>query len=69
MVRVSDLYFDALEQDNGDIIPLWDGCNRIENSMQTTNNPGLFPRDPNAPRCLRTAAGRLTPRLSLTSPR
>jgi hypothetical protein len=49
MVRVSDLYFDALEQDNGDIIPLWDGCNRIENSMQTTNNPNLFPPDPKRP--------------------
>jgi hypothetical protein len=49
MVRVSDLYFDALEQDNGDILPLWDGCNRIENSMQTTNNPNLFPPDPKRP--------------------
>jgi hypothetical protein len=49
MVHVSDLYFDALEQDNGDIIPLWDGCNRIENSMQTTNNPNLFPPDPKRP--------------------
>ncbi len=49
MVRISDLYFDALEQDNGDIVPLWDECNRIENSMQTTNNPGLFPQDPDKP--------------------
>jgi hypothetical protein len=49
MVRVSDLYFDALVQDNGDIIPLWDNCNRIENGMQTTNNPGLFPHDPRRP--------------------
>jgi hypothetical protein len=50
MVRVSDLYFDGLEQDNGDIIPLWDECNRIENSMQTTNNPDLFPPDPKRPK-------------------
>jgi hypothetical protein len=49
MVRVSDLYFDALEQDNGDICPFYDECNRIENSMQTTNNPGLFPPDPKRP--------------------
>jgi hypothetical protein len=49
MIRVSDLYFDALEQDNGNIIPLWDDCNRIENGMQTTNNPGLFPHDPKRP--------------------
>jgi len=49
MVRVSDLYFDALEQDNGDILSLWDNCNRLENGMQTTNNPGLFPQDPKRP--------------------
>jgi hypothetical protein len=49
MVRVSDLYFDALEQDNGDICPFYDSCNRIENGMQTTNNPGLFPAVPGKP--------------------
>ena len=49
MVRVSDLYFEGLVKDNGDIIPLWDDCNRLENGMQTTNNPNLFPRDPKRP--------------------
>ena len=49
MIRISDLYFDALEQDNADFLPLWDDCNRIENTMQTTNNPGLFPQDPKRP--------------------
>jgi hypothetical protein len=49
LIRVSDLYFDALEQDNANFLPLWDNCNRIENSMQTTNNPGLFPHDPKRP--------------------
>jgi len=49
LLRVSDLYFDGLVQDSGDIIPFWDECNRIENSMQTTNNPGLFPTDPGRP--------------------
>jgi hypothetical protein len=49
LLRISDLYFDALEQDNADFLPLWDSCNRIENSMQTTNNPGLFPPAPNRP--------------------
>jgi hypothetical protein len=49
MIRVSDLYFEGLVQDNGDIIPLWDECNRIENGMQTTNNPNLFPLDPKRP--------------------
>ena len=42
MIRISDLYFDALEQDKGDLAPFWDECNRVENGMQTTNNPNLF---------------------------
>ncbi len=42
LIRISDLYFDALEQDNGDLAPFWDECNRVENGMQTTNNPNLF---------------------------
>jgi hypothetical protein len=50
MVRVSDLYFEGLVRDNGDIVPLWPECNRIENGMQTTNNPYLFPPDPKRPR-------------------
>ena len=41
MIRVTDLYFDGLEQDDGEIIPLDEECNRIENGMQTTNNPSL----------------------------
>jgi hypothetical protein len=45
MVRVSDLYFEGLVRDDGDIVPLRDECNRVENGMQTTNNPGLFPPD------------------------
>jgi hypothetical protein len=49
MIRVSDFYFEGLVRDNGDIIPLWDECNRVENGMQTTNNPNLFPHDPKRP--------------------
>jgi hypothetical protein len=49
MVRVSDLYFEGLVRDDGDIVPFWDECNRVENGMQTTNNPNLFPRDPKRP--------------------
>jgi hypothetical protein len=41
MIRIADLYFDGLVQDNGDIIPFDDECNRIENGNQTTNNPDL----------------------------
>ena len=41
LVRITDLYFDGLVQDNGDIVPFDAQCNRIENGMQTTNNPKL----------------------------
>jgi len=41
MIRISDLYFDALETDDGDIVPWGDGCERVENGMQTTNNPNI----------------------------
>jgi hypothetical protein len=49
MVRVSDLYFQGLVRDDGDMVPFWDECNRVENGMQTTNNPNLFPPDPKRP--------------------
>lgn len=41
MIRISDLYFRALETDDGDIVPWGDNCNRVENGMQTTNNPNM----------------------------
>ena len=41
MIRISNLYFDGLVQDNGDIVPWGDECNRLENGMQTTNNPDV----------------------------
>lgn len=41
MIRISDLYFDALETDKGDIVPWGANCNRIENGTQTTNNPDI----------------------------
>jgi hypothetical protein len=50
MLRVSDLYFEGLVRDDGDIVPFWDECNRVENGMQTTNNPNLFPPDPKRPK-------------------
>ena len=50
MIRVSDLYFDALEQDNSDIVPLYPECNRVENGTRTTNNHNLFlTPDPDMP--------------------
>jgi hypothetical protein len=43
MIEISDLYFEGLVRGRGDIIPFDDACNRIENSLQTTNNPGALP--------------------------
>ena len=38
MLRIASSYFDAIEQDNGDLCPFDDGCVRRENGMQTTLN-------------------------------
>jgi hypothetical protein len=38
LVRISDLYFDGIEQDDGDLIPVADDVGRIENGIQTTRN-------------------------------
>jgi hypothetical protein len=38
MIKIADLYFDAIEQDNGDIVPVHPDCIRIENGVQTTSN-------------------------------
>ena len=39
MIKVSDLYFEGLVQDNGNIVPYADDCYRVENGMITANNP------------------------------
>jgi hypothetical protein len=36
---IADSYFDAIELDNGDIVPVHPDCIRIENGVQTTSNP------------------------------
>ncbi len=38
LVQIADLYFDGIEQNNGDIIPVTKECYRIENGIQTTSN-------------------------------
>ena len=43
MIKIADLYFEGLVRGRGDIIPFDDACNRIENSLQTSNNPGALP--------------------------
>lgn len=39
VVRIADRYFEGIEQDNGDLIPVADDVGRIENGIQTTRNP------------------------------
>jgi hypothetical protein len=39
LVKVADSYFDAIEQDNGDIVPIHPDCYRLENGVRTTSNP------------------------------
>ncbi len=41
MIRIPNLYFDALETDDGDIVPWGEGCERVENGTQTTHNPDI----------------------------
>jgi hypothetical protein len=39
LVKVADSYFEAIEQDNGDIVPVHRDCYRLENGVRTTSNP------------------------------
>jgi len=40
LMRTANMYFTALERNNGKgIYPFTDNCNRLENGKQTTNNP------------------------------
>jgi hypothetical protein len=39
MIEIADKYFEALEKNLADHVPFDDTCNRIENGVQTTNNP------------------------------
>ena len=38
-IAIADSYFNAIEQDDGDIVPVHPDCIRIENGIQTTSNP------------------------------
>ena len=49
MIRAANLYFDGIERDDGDIVPLADGCVRIENGVQTTGNAPSAELDAQAP--------------------
>ena len=39
LVRITDLYFDAIERNDGSIIPVTKECIRLENGVHTANNP------------------------------
>src|SRR3990172_4036058 len=39
LVRISNLYFEAIEQSNGNLVPVTEECGRVENGFQTTRNP------------------------------
>ncbi len=39
LVKISSLYFDAIEQSSGKVAPFDDNCNRLENGMRTAGPP------------------------------
>jgi hypothetical protein len=44
MISTANMYFAGLENNDGKgVYPFADDCNRVENGMQTTNNPTLSP--------------------------
>jgi hypothetical protein len=38
MIAAANAYFDGIEASNGDAVPVTEGCNRIENGVQTTRS-------------------------------
>lgn len=42
LIADANAYFDGIERSDGNIIPFDKECNRLENGLQTTNNPGLM---------------------------
>jgi len=45
MLKIANLYFEAIEQDDGSIAPFADDCVRHENGVQTTTNVQPDPAD------------------------
>jgi hypothetical protein len=41
MTAIANKYSEGIEHNNGDLVPFDPNCNRIQNGMQTTNNPAL----------------------------
>jgi hypothetical protein len=47
MIAIANKYSEGIEHSNGKLIPFDPGCNRLQNGIQTTNNPALLfdPKD------------------------
>ena len=41
MIEIADLYLEGLEKNSAESVPIHQGCNRLENGLQTTNNKDL----------------------------
>jgi hypothetical protein len=50
LIAAANAYFDGIQQGNGDIVPLADGCIRVENGVQTAPQP---PQDGHAAQSIR----------------
>jgi hypothetical protein len=49
LAKTANMYFSGLQNNDGKgVYPFTDDCNRVENAMQTTNNPGPYEKDPSA---------------------
>ncbi|MGA2883075.1 MAG: hypothetical protein ABSG13_29355 [Bryobacteraceae bacterium] len=47
MIAIANKYSEGIEHNSGDLVPFDPDCNRVQNGVQTTNNPNLK-LDPNA---------------------
>jgi hypothetical protein len=41
LIAIANKYSEGIEHSNGDLVPFDPDCNRIQNGVQTTNNPAL----------------------------
>lgn len=39
MIELANIYFDGIENNNGDALPVTEDCERVENGIMTTSNP------------------------------
>ena len=64
MIRVTDTYFEGIQENNGDLCPLTDDCVRFENGIWTANRPAREGDDPDNPM---SVVGRMKVREQLSS--